>query len=160
MKKYKNIYSIVGSIVIALVLITFSLYSTKCHGSECNANTNAGQAAAVIAATAGDQQIFPKMIPDVINEQVKNKEIVLLDVREDSEWNAGYIKGSEHIALDNINAETTKDIPKDVVVYTYCRSGKRAKEAERILQELGFSKAEDLGGIIYWQERGGTLITQ
>ncbi len=153
MKKYKNIYSIAGSIVIVLGMITFSLYTTKCHGDECNALQ-----ANVITATAGDQQVFLKMIPSVINEQVKNKEVVLLDVREDSEWEAGHIAGAEHIALGNLNAETTKDIPKDALVYTYCRSGKRAKEAETILQGLGFSKAEDLGGIIYWQERGGELV--
>jgi hydroxyacylglutathione hydrolase len=153
-KKYKNIYSIVGSVVLALGLVAFSLYATKCHGDECNVE----QQAAVITAVAGDQQIFPKMSPAVINEQVKNKEIVLLDVREDSEWDAGHIAGAEHIALGNINSETTKNIPRDVLVYTYCRSGKRAKEAETKLQELGFSKAEDLGGIIYWQERGGELV--
>jgi hydroxyacylglutathione hydrolase len=153
MKKYKNIYSILGSIIVALGIIVFSLYATKCHGDECNALQ-----ANVITANAGDPQIFPKMIPDVINEQIKNKEIILLDVREDSEWDAGHIAGAEHIALGNLNAETTKDIPKDALVYTYCRSGKRAKEAETILRGIGFSKAEDLGGIVYWQERGGELV--
>ena len=153
MKKYRNIYSIWGSMVLALGIIAFSLYTVKCHGDECNA----GQAT-VITAVAGNQQIFPKMIPDVINEQVKNKQVVLLDVREDSEWEAGHIAGAEHIALGNINAETTKDISKDALVYTYCRSGKRAKEAEAKLQLLCFSKAENLGGIIYWQERGGELV--
>jgi len=105
-----------------------------------------------------EYQTFPKMIPEIINKQVANNEIVLLDVREDFEWDEGYIKGARHIGLGNINSDTTKELPKDIAMYVYCRSGNRAEEGKRKLNALGFSNAENLGGIIQWQERGGEFL--
>ncbi|KKP24584.1 MAG: Sulfurtransferase [Candidatus Nomurabacteria bacterium GW2011_GWE1_32_28] len=148
--KYKNIYNIIGSIIIAIGLITFAVYSTKCIGSECKVENIPVKA----------EQVTSKMNPEVINKQVENNEIVLLDVREDSEWNEGHIKGAQHIALGNLNTETIKDLPKNIPIYIYCRSGRRAGEAEIKLKELNFNNVEKLGGIIEWQEKGGALITK
>ena len=144
----KNIYNIIGSVFVAIGLITFGFYTTKCHGDECD----------IEKKEMKEEKVISKMNPDVINQQVEGKKIILLDVREESEWNEGHIKGALHIALGNLNIETTKGIPKDTPLYIYCRSGRRAGEAEIKLKELGFSNAEKLGGIIEWQERGGTLI--
>ncbi len=147
--KHKNTYSIIGSIIIVTGLITFGIYATKCHGAECK----------VPNTSVKVEQVTSKMNPEVISKQVENNEIVLLDVREDSEWNEGHIKGSQHIAIGNLNTETVKDLPKDIPIYIYCHSGRRAGEAEIKLKELGFNNAEKLGGIIEWQEKGGTLVT-
>jgi len=148
MKIHKHTYSIMGSLVIAIGLITFGIYTTKCHGSECK----------VTKTEVKEEQIVSKMDPSVIRRQVENNEIVLLDVREDSEWEEGHIKGAKHVALGNINIETTRSISNDTPIYIYCRSGRRAGEAEIKLKELGFSNTENLGGIVEWQEKGGTLV--
>lgn len=148
--KNKNTYNIIGSLVVAIGLITFGIYTTKCHGEECK----------VPKTEVKEEQIVSKIDPSVISKQVENNEITLLDVREDSEWNEGHIKGAKHIALGNLNIETVKDLPKDIPIYIYCRSGRRAGEAEIKLKELGFNNAEKLGGIIEWQEKGGNLVTQ
>jgi len=149
MKRYRNTYSIIGSLVIVAVMIIFSVYATKCHGDSCNPKPILEEKKQVL--------LFPKMIPEIISKQVENNEIFLLDVRDDSEWNIGHIAGAKHIALDNLNIKTIMNIPKDVPVYIYCRSGKRAGEAEFKLRTLGFNNAENIGGVIYWQERGGLL---
>lgn len=98
------------------------------------------------------------MNPQKILEQVKNKEIILLDVREDNEWEAGHIAGAEHLPLGKINDLTTRDFKKDTPIYIYCRSGGRAGVAESILQDLGFTNVKNLGGIIEWQQEGGELV--
>ena len=146
--KNKNTYNIIGSLVIVIGLITFGIYATKCHGEECR----------VPKMEVKEEQIVSKIDPSIISKQVENNEIALLDVREDSEWNEGHIKGALHIALGDLNIETTKGISKDTPLYIYCRSGRRAGEAEIKLKELGFNNAEKLGGIIEWQEKGGTLV--
>jgi len=148
--KNKNTYNIIGSLIVATGLITFGIYTTKCHGEECR----------VQKTEVKEEQVVSKINPEIISQQVENNEITLLDVREDSEWNEGHIKGAKHIALGNLNIDTTKGISKDTPLYVYCRSGKRAGEAELKLKKLGFSNAEKLGGIIEWQEKGGTLVTQ
>ncbi|HNW71445.1 MAG TPA: rhodanese-like domain-containing protein [Candidatus Paceibacterota bacterium] len=147
--KNKNTYSIIGSIIITTGLITFGIYATKCHGAECKAEN----------IPVKVERVTSKMNPEVINKQVEDNEIVLLDVREDSEWNEGHIKGAQHITLGNLNIETIKDLPKDIPIYTYCRSGRRAGEAEIKLKELGLNNVEKLGGIIEWQEKRGILVT-
>lgn len=149
--KNKKIYKIIGSLVIATGLVAFGLYSTKCHGDECKVpNSN---------KEAKEETIIFKMEPEVISKQVGNSEIVLLDVREDSEWDEGHIKGAMHIALGDLNIKTTSEIPKDKPLYVYCRSGRRAVEAEIKLKELGFTKAKSIGGIIEWQGKGGALVS-
>lgn len=157
MENTTNRMHIIGSILIAGVLIFFGINASKCHGDACN--TSESNTANVLGTSVEDKyQIFPKMIPKIIDEQVVNNEIILLDVRENSEWDAGHIAGAKHIALGNINYETTKELNKNLPVYIYCRSGKRAGEAELKLHSLGFEKAENIGGITHWQERGGNLV--
>jgi phage shock protein E len=146
----KNIYKIVGSLVVFIGVITFGLYSTRCHGAECEA----------LNLETKEAQVFSIINPDFIINQAENNQIILLDVREDSEWDEGYIKGALHLPLGSLNIETTKDIPKDKPLYIYCRSGRRAGEAELKLKELGFDKAKNIGGIIEWQEKGGILVVE
>lgn len=147
--KNKNI-SIIGSLVIAVGLVAFGFYATKCHGDECQAPK----------VEVKEEKVISKIDPVAISKQVENNGIVLLDVREDSEWNEGHIKGASHIALGDLNIKTTKDLPKDKPIYIYCRSGRRATEAEIKLKELGFSNTKVLGGIIEWQGKGGALVTK
>jgi rhodanese-related sulfurtransferase len=133
------------SILIAGGLIIYGGYASRCSGEECGIkNTN--------------NQINTKMNPEQIKKQVENNEIVLLDVREQHEWDLGHIAGAKLISLGNINAETTKDLPKDMPIYVYCRSGSRAGQAVTALKQLGFSNAINIGGIIHWQEEGGELV--
>jgi len=146
--KNKNIYSIIGSIIVATGLIIFGLYSTKCQGAECKVED--------ISINKKTESFV--MDPVSINSMVEKNQIVLLDVREDSEWNEGHIKGALHIPQGDLNIEKTKDLPKDIPIYIYCRSGRRAIEAETKLKELNFNNTKVLGGIIEWQEKGGTLI--
>ncbi|OHA87509.1 MAG: hypothetical protein A2566_00685 [Candidatus Zambryskibacteria bacterium RIFOXYD1_FULL_40_13] len=100
------------------------------------------------------------MNPEIIKKQVENNEIVLLDVREDSEWNDGHISGAMHIPLGNINEETITKIEKGKPLYVYCRSGRRAGEAVIKLKSLGFNDVTNLGGVLDWQENGGTLVVE
>ncbi len=147
MKKFNNKH-LAGVVVLVLILSAFGLYSLKCHGSECNIEKPETKAI----------QSVSSLNPEIIQKQVDNKELVLLDVREDSEWETGHINNAVHINLGEINAETTKKFTKDTPLYVYCRSGRRAGEAEIKLKSLGFSNVKNIGGIIEWQEKGGILV--
>lgn len=133
------------SILIAGGLIVYSGYASRCSGAECDIKKN-------------DNQIYTKMNPEQIKKQVENGEVFLLDVREQHEWDLGHISGAKLISLGDINTETTKDLPKDIPVYVYCRSGSRAGQAVSELKQLGFDNTVNIGGIIHWQERGGELV--
>lgn len=84
-----------------------------------------------------------------IKADIKNLQII--DVRTDSEWNAGHIDGAIHIhggLLQNRSVELEYDRPTMVV----CGSGYRASIAASFLQRQGFSDvANILGGMTAWR---------
>ena len=75
-------------------------------------------------------------------------DVVWLDVRTDEEYAEDHIAGSAHIPHDEIAARVAElGLDKDSEIRVYCRSGKRAGIALATLQELGYNRAENVGGI-------------
>ena len=88
---------------------------------------------------------------DEINNKMKNRSVLLLDVRTESERKARHIKGSLHIPLNQLNsrAEELKKF-KDKEIVCYCRSGNRSLSAALLLQKNGYNAANLKGGISAW----------
>lgn len=81
---------------------------------------------------------------------------VIVDVREDSEWNEQHIPGAIHIPLGQLN-ERLAELKqyKDTPVITQCKSGGRSAKALDVLKTAGFSKVYNMdGGIIAWDKAG------
>ena len=88
--------------------------------------------------------------PD-INQGVKDYRntagALLLDVRTPREYREGHISGSINVPLQSIdNIEYVTD-NKEKVLYVYCRSGVRSREATGILRDMGFTDVRNIGGI-------------
>lgn len=80
-----------------------------------------------------------------------DEEMIIIDVREESEYNEGHIKDSLLLPLGNIEKDIEKMAEdKDKTILLYCRSGRRSSEAATILTNLGYSNVYDFGGIIDW----------
>lgn len=77
----------------------------------------------------------------------------LLDVREDDEWQAGHIAGSQHIPLAELRAHLA-EIPKDRTVLAVCRSGSRSDAAARGLRTVGYTVENLDGGVVAWARAG------
>ncbi len=73
---------------------------------------------------------------------------VLLDVRTPEEYQEGHIPGSQNIALQAIERVTQAVPEKDTPLFVYCRSGARSGQATAILKQMGYEKAENIGGIL------------
>ncbi|KIL37379.1 sulfurtransferase [Cohnella kolymensis] len=79
------------------------------------------------------------------------KNVFLVDVREPSEFQGGYIPGARNIPLSQLNGRIS-EIPKDKRLMLYCRSGMKSKTAARLLLKSGFKNLAHLqGGIGAWQ---------
>lgn len=77
---------------------------------------------------------------------------VLLDVRTQEEYNAGYIAGAILLPYDEINAKATIVLPdKEKEIVLYCRSGRRSAIAKKSLLDLGYQKVIDFGGVKRWE---------
>ncbi len=86
-----------------------------------------------------------------LNDKLKSRSILLLDVRTEAERKARNIKGSIHIPLNQLNrrSEELKKF-KDKEIICYCRSGNRSLSAALLLQKQGFNAANLRGGITGW----------
>ena len=74
---------------------------------------------------------------------VTEETAVLVDVREQSEWDQGHIEGAIFLPLSalrkGVHAETlAKLLPTDTVLYTHCVVGKRAVTAGNILEDFDY----------------------
>ena len=76
---------------------------------------------------------------------------IILDVREQDEYDEGHIPGAIVISHKEI-AEKAEDVltDKDQLILVYCRSGRRSKIAAEALVELGYTNIKEFGGIIDW----------
>jgi len=79
------------------------------------------------------------------------KNYVIVDVREPSEYREGHIQNAILLPLSTFEKESARVLPdKEQLLLVYCRSGRRSKEAANILVNKGYKKVKDFGGIIDW----------
>ena len=108
---------------------------------------------AVAKADIGEiQSISPKEA----SAMYKGKNAVIVDVREDSEWNEQHIPGAIHIPLAQLNDRLSAlKQYKDSPVITQCKTGRRSAQAFDVLKSAGFSKVYNMdGGIKAWDKAG------
>ena len=79
-------------------------------------------------------------------------DVVVLDVREQHEYDAGHIAGARLLPVGRIDEASAQAVipSKDAVVLVYCRSGNRSKTASQALAELGYTAVYEFGGINTW----------
>ncbi|MFH5821047.1 rhodanese-like domain-containing protein [Georgenia sp. AZ-5] len=82
---------------------------------------------------------------------------VLLDVREQDEWDAGHAPGAVHIPMGELPVRVD-DIPEgDLLVV--CRSGGRSARSVAWLNQAGFDAYNVDGGMKAWERAGLPLTT-
>ena len=86
-----------------------------------------------------------------INQGVKDYHnipgAVLLDVRTPQEYREGHIPGSKNLPLQTIDKVDSIVENKDTVLYVYCHSGARSRQAASMLQHMGYNNVQNIGGI-------------
>jgi rhodanese-related sulfurtransferase len=72
---------------------------------------------------------------------------ILVDVREDSEWNAGHVKGAVHLGKGIIERDIEKTVPdKNATLVLYCGGGFRSALAADALRQMGYQNSITLDG--------------
>lgn len=89
-------------------------------------------------------------------ERVANEEWILIDVRTPEEFAEGHIPGAINIPHDEIgNYLAELEMHKGKPIIVYCRSGRRAKLAMKVLTERSFPEVRHLeGDILGWSSAG------
>jgi rhodanese-related sulfurtransferase len=89
--------------------------------------------------------------------------VLILDVREPSEYAAGCLPGAVNIPRGvlefKIDTHPAFQNRQDADILVHCQSGGRSALATETLQKLGYTKVVSLaGGFKAWQEAGGQVV--
>ncbi|OQY41502.1 MAG: hypothetical protein B6242_17280 [Anaerolineaceae bacterium 4572_78] len=81
-------------------------------------------------------------------------DVILIDVREQWEYDNGHIPGVMLMPTDTI-PNRLSDIPKDKTVIIYCRSGRRSANVIKFLRQNSFDNIHNmLNGFAAWEKSG------
>ena len=72
---------------------------------------------------------------------------VLLDVRTPQEYREGHIPGSKNVPLQTIDKISSVADNKNIPLFVYCYSGGRSRQATSMLQHMGYTNVQNIGGI-------------
>lgn len=121
--------------------------------------TSAPAAAPAADSASADTAIDLSTLPDVIDAQtaaaiMDNEDVLMIDVREQSEYDAGHIPGITLIPMNSVPSRLS-EIPTDKTVVLACRSGNRSGQVFDYLKQQGYTNIHNLqGGIVAWQNAG------
>jgi rhodanese-related sulfurtransferase len=89
----------------------------------------------------------------------ENDDAILIDVREDNEWNAAHAAGAIHLGKGIIERDIERTVPgKDTELILYCGGGYRSALATDALQKMGYTNVWSMaGGWRAWNEAGGEV---
>lgn len=95
---------------------------------------------------------YRQITQEEAKEMMDAGDVVVLDVREQSEYDEGHIPGAVLLPVGTIDEETAAAVipEKDSTVLVYCRSGNRSKTAAAALAELDYTGIYEFGGINTW----------
>ncbi|MCL2425603.1 MAG: rhodanese-like domain-containing protein [Oscillospiraceae bacterium] len=133
-------------IIITLILMSITMLS-GCTGAESNALTE---------SDSPSEPLNNALVSTVISgaEASKlyegNDSAILLDVRNQDEFDTHHIEGSIHIPYTELESRLSELPDKDAIIIVFCRAGRRSAIAASILVENGYTNVYDMQEITNW----------
>ncbi len=84
--------------------------------------------------------------------------VVLLDVREDDEWQRGHAAGAQHIPMGDVPTRMA-EIDPDAELYVICHAGGRSLRVANYLARNGYTPLNVEGGMLAWAGAGRPIVT-
>jgi rhodanese-related sulfurtransferase len=96
----------------------------------------------------------PTVSVDTVAELKDRSDVLVLDVREQWEYDEGHIPGVTHIPMNEI-PNRLSEIPAEQTVLVTCRSGNRSGQVAEFLRGKGYENVHNMdGGILAWEAAG------
>jgi len=107
---------------------------------------------AILVSEKGEKAMYEQITPEDAKKIMDSgAEHIILDTREQDEFDEGHIPGAILIPYTEIENKAEEMLPdKDAQILVYCRSGRRSKIAAETLAKLGYTNIKEFGGIIDW----------
>ena len=139
--------------ILFIISLLFCILLTACGQAKSTAVIGGADGpTAILVSEQGEkfmyEQITAEEAKKIMDSEIKS---IILDVREQDEFDEGHIPGAILLPYTKIDAGAEEKIPdKDALILVYCRSGRRSKIAAESLAKLGYTNVKEFGGIIDW----------
>jgi sulfur-carrier protein adenylyltransferase/sulfurtransferase len=101
------------------------------------------------------EQVPEVQVADLAERRRSGDSPLVIDVREQSEWDEGHIPGAVHIPRSFLESRIAGVATPDQEVILSCASGNRSLLAGTTLREMGYTNVESLaGGFQRWKQSG------
>ena len=146
----KKLVVIFGVVALIIVLAACNLKG-KANGENSN-NNSLNKDNSNTEIVNNDNNSYKRITMDEAQKIFETEgDYIILDVRRPEEYAEGHIPRAINIANETIGSEEISELPdKEQLIYVYCRSGKRSKQAAGKLVVLGYPNIVDFGGIMVW----------
>lgn len=129
MKKVKNLLCALLLVASAAILAGCAVYASGNGGG-------------------GYTSITPEQAKKMMDESTG---YVILDVRTQAEYDEGHLEGAILIPDYEVEQRAEAELPdKNQLIFVYCRSGRRSRNAAAELAALGYTSVYEIGGILNW----------
>jgi hydroxyacylglutathione hydrolase len=106
------------------------------------------------AARGARVATVPQVTAGELAAHLAARDVEVLDVRGQAEWDAGHIPGARHVPLGYL-ADRLDEVPPDRRVVVQCQAGARSAIAASVLLRAGHRQVANLtGGLAAWQGAG------
>lgn len=132
-----------------IILLALAIIMVATVFAGCTQKTDKEQTEATQVNIGTYYQIQQDEAKRIMDEE---SDYIIVDAREQSEYDEGHIKGAIVIPYTEIEQKAEEMLPdKEQLILVYCRSGRRSKIAAQSLANMGYTNVKEFGGIIDWQ---------
>ena len=110
----------------------------------------------MMACSSKPKDKFTNLSSDEFDRLIEDRNVQRLDVRTVAEYSEGHIPGSININIldDNFSSAADEVLDKSLPVAVYCKSGRRSRNAARLLVKKGYTVYNLDKGILNWIDLG------
>ena len=110
----------------------------------------------MMACSSKPKDKFTNLSSDEFERLIEDRNVQRLDVRTVAEYSEGHIPVSININIldDNFSSAADEVLDKSLPVAVYCKSGRRSRNAARLLVKKGYTVYNLDKGILNWIDLG------
>ena len=139
--------------LLCIISAILCIFLTACgNDSSIGIIGGADGPTAILVSENGEKTMYQQITAEEAKKIMDSgEEHIILDTREQDEFDEGHIPGAILIPYTQIENKAEEMLPdKNAQILVYCRSGRRSKIASESLAKLGYTNIKEFGGIIDW----------
>ena len=139
--------------ILCIISAVLCIFLTACgDATSIGIIGGADGPTAILVSEKGEKTMYQQITAEEAKKIMDSgEEHIILDTREQVEFDEGHIPGAILIPYTEIENKAEEMLPdKDNLILVYCRSGRRSKIASESLAKLGYTNVKEFGGIIDW----------